>query len=115
MLHQRECWLRCFAWICTRVLFVIGAGRGFIGCASGTMHTPTQRSMSNTPALPLTIPLTDYKRGLLSMQVVVGAGGRLFLFDTAAGVTIITPELAGKLKCARIMVKNRSATHFRPV
>ncbi len=47
----------------------------------------------------MTIPLLDYREGLLAIDVDVADKTERFLFDTGAGVTTVSPEIAHRLGC----------------
>ena len=51
------------------------------------------------PTLPITLELKPYRLHIRTVTVTVGGAERTFIFDTAAGVTIITPEVAEAIGC----------------
>ncbi len=51
------------------------------------------------PPQPITLPLRDYVGRLKTIDVRIGSETHAFLFDTAAGETLLTPETAARLGC----------------
>lgn len=49
--------------------------------------------------LPMTLSLEPYRDGLKTLRVGLASKPYTFLFDTGAGVTIITPEVAKAIGC----------------
>ncbi len=48
---------------------------------------------------PTTIALTDFRAGLMTVEVEVGGATRTMLFDTGAGITAISPAVVEAIGC----------------
>lgn len=66
------------------------------GCSSRQNQLTTPISV----VAPTIVPLRDYKGGLKTVVVKVAGKEHLFLFDTGAGVAMITPKVATELGCS---------------
>jgi len=68
--------------------------------------SPAQRpaevppSLSSRAAKPITIPLHRYQGRLRTVRVMIGGGSHEFLFDTGGGLTLVSPAVAGRARCA---------------
>src|SRR6185436_4929083 len=51
-------------------------------------------------AKPVTIPLRRYQGRLRTVRVVIGGVAHEFLFDTGGGLTLVSPAVAGRARCA---------------
>jgi len=65
-------------------------------CAGAPVPTPP---VDATPGAALEIPLDPYLGKLRTVEVEVGGRSLPFLFDTAGGVTLVTPEVAAEAGC----------------
>ncbi len=65
-------------------------------CGNQAAARPVRAMPSN---LPQTISLEEYRAGLKTVTVRLGGRDLKFLFDTGAGVTVVTPETAQSIDC----------------
>lgn len=56
-------------------------------------------SATSTPATPASMPLEDFGGRLRAIRVKVNGHEGLFTLDTGGGVTLLSPEFAGKIGC----------------
>ncbi len=68
------------------------------GTAAGCVRAPLRPSLAETPATTIALePFADRRQAI---AVVVAGDTLRFLFDTAGGVTALSPRLAERLGCA---------------
>jgi hypothetical protein len=75
--------------------FVIIFAVTIAGCA----HDNSKSIRQDQSARPAMIPLSTYAGLLRSMTVSVASAAHQFIFDTGAGETVITPEIASAIGC----------------
>jgi predicted aspartyl protease len=77
-----------------------------------------QNTFANDLTKSSEIPLLPYAGKLKAIEVVIGEEKHRFLFDTAGGHTIITPEVAKKIGCTQfgnltVFRMDGSVVHFK--
>ncbi len=72
-----------------------------IGCLTGFLAAPAAgaRAADPGPAAPLVIPMIDLPGGAIGLHATIAGHDGLFLFDTGAGVTLLTPATASISGC----------------
>jgi hypothetical protein len=78
------------------VCFVLLASCSAHGSRS-LQETPLHRAQ---PESTVSVPMTPYFRGLKSVRVTIDGADYTFLFDTAGGRSLVTPETAKKHGCS---------------
>lgn len=63
------------------------------------LAAPTVVAARPPAAAPVVIPLRPYLGVLPSLQLDIGGRPHTFLLDTAGGLTVVTPQLAGAIHC----------------
>ena len=84
-----------------RLTFNLVISLAFLACSPRPTST-TSAGLDTTmpgPARPLALTLNPYRMHLRTVTVSVDGVDREFLFDTAGGVTIITPPVADAIGC----------------
>lgn len=66
---------------------------------ASSAQRPAKVSPPPRAAAPITIPLQRYQGRLRTMRVVVGGRPLDFLFDTGGGLTLVSPAVAGRVRC----------------
>jgi hypothetical protein len=78
----------------------------FIACLGAALLSPLVAACSGieprhrTPAAPVDVPLLPYIGRLVTLDATVGQRTIRLIFDTAAGETIISPEVASRIGCS---------------